>query len=289
MSETVTNEIIKTLLRGSRRAPLDGLHETGDAWSLGSSVRIDKRYPLFSDGFERDLLPSSHFYKRWFELAEHGQRGWAIVFQVFPPGTLPWPKAEYFAGWVPPERGDEADRWIEFLNNEIRDRLQRAMLVSAPSPVATGSSGGGEASPPRRTILRVVKVFRELGAGADAPSIVDARGTRPSAHKAEVVAYLRGGTVHTFTMRISDDVFDPRASAGRASLVTDGVYAWPQFLAYYVDKYDVSLPADFEAHMRQRGWAIPDKVDLSTVALPGVDAAQQSADKEPHGPKDVGS
>lgn len=281
MSETVTDETIKTLLRGSRRAPLDGLHETGDAWSLGASVRIDKRYPLFSDGLERDLLPTSHFYKRWFELAEPGQRGWAIVFQVFPPGTLPRPKAEYFVGWVPPERGDEADRWIEFLNHEIRDRLQRAKPASAPDSAATGSSAGGEASSPGRRVLRVFKVFRELGAGADAPSIVDARGTRSPAHKAEVVAYLRAGTVHTFTMRISDDVFDPRATAGRASLVTDGVYAWPQLLAYYVDKYDVSLPADFEEHMRQRAWAIPDKVDLSTVALP-------ERDDGPKGQKDVG-
>lgn len=266
MSHAVTDENIRILLDSIRREPIKGLRETGDAWSLGQSVRIDKRYPLYSDGFEHDLLPSSHFYKRWFEFADTGQKGWAIVFQVFAPGTLPWPKAEYFVGWVPPEQATDATRWIEFLNAEIRARFQGAASATPPTRPAADAP---EASPGRQ-LLRVVKAFRELGAGADAPSIFDARGKRPPAHKAEVVAYLRAGTVHTFTMKVMQDVFDPQLLAGRPSMVTDGAYAWPQLLVYYVDKYDVSLPPDFEEHMRQRGWVSPGRVDLSTVALPSA-------------------
>lgn len=121
---TVTEDVIRVYMRGTED-PSPGIWETAIAWGL-RSVRIDKRHPKFSDGFERDLDPTSHFYKRWFELADIDKRGWAIVFQVAPPESTQREVAEYFCGWVPPERGDEADQWISFLNDQIKDRLRAA-------------------------------------------------------------------------------------------------------------------------------------------------------------------
>ena len=116
--------------------------------------------------------------------------------------------------------------------------------------------------------LTMVGNFREMGYVRDAPSLVDARGKRSAAHRAEVVAYLRGGTSYTVSPGPVRDLFDPTRFAGTAGIRTDGVFAWPDFLAYYVERYDVELPAAFEAHMRACAWHSPATVDLDPIALP---------------------
>ena len=124
MTAIVTDESIRILLGGSCETPLSGIKETPAVWDLGG-LRIKRRYPEWVAGFARDLYPQSHFYKRWFALPTTAQRGWAVIFQVRPVAeAAPDQKVEYLAGWVQPERADEADRWIEFLNSEIRKRLQ---------------------------------------------------------------------------------------------------------------------------------------------------------------------
>lgn len=119
-------------------------------------------------------------------------------------------------------------------------------------------------------MLKYVGNFVELGYDdhPDAPSILAARGKRVSTHKAEVVAYLRGGTTLVFSPGRDPDVLDAGRLAGSPSVATDGIYVWPRTLAYYVDTYDVALPAEFEEHMRRNGWVAPDDVDRSSVELP---------------------
>jgi hypothetical protein len=110
--------------------------------------------------------------------------------------------------------------------------------------------------------------FREAGYVKDAPSLAAAQGKRTAANKERVVTYLRAGTSYTVSPGPVADLFDPTQHAGTAGILTDGVYAWPHFLAYYVDRYDVELPAEFEQHMRERSWSPPTKVDLDPIALP---------------------
>ena len=116
--------------------------------------------------------------------------------------------------------------------------------------------------------LTMVGNFRELGYLWDAPSLLDARGKRSAAHRAEVVAYLRCGTRYLVSPGPVRDVFDPTRFAGTASVLTDGVFAWPDALAHYVERYDVELPAAFEEHMRACAWRPPATVELDPVALP---------------------
>lgn len=118
---------IKIVLQGILVEPSTGLYETGGFWGLqSSSVRINKRFPEFSAGFNWDLAPTSHFYKRWFDYPDLGKRGWMIMFQVHPPDEPGHRPAEYICAWVPPDREKDADQWIDFLNAEIRDRLRTA-------------------------------------------------------------------------------------------------------------------------------------------------------------------
>ena len=53
--------------------------------------------------------------------------------------------------------------------------------------------------------------------------------------------------------------------------MTDGVYVWPSYLAYYVDNYDIELSHEFGAHMRACNWNLPRLIDVKQLKLPFVD------------------
>jgi hypothetical protein len=119
--------------------------------------------------------------------------------------------------------------------------------------------------------LKYVGNFQELGWDDDpsAPCMADCRGGRLGPNKQNVVDYLRAGATIVFSPGIDADVFDRNQSAGTSSMVTDGTYVWPAVLAYYVDKHDVALPAEFEAHMEAHGWRVPEWIDKSSLLMPG--------------------
>lgn len=121
-----------------------------------------------------------------------------------------------------------------------------------------------------KTMLKYVGNFIELGYDnhPNAPSLALSRGKRTTAKKEEVVAYLRAGVTFVFSPGLDEDVLDPRKYADSASVLTDGVYAWQKTLAYYVDTYDVALPAEFEAHMRRNRWTVPSGIDKLALELP---------------------
>ena len=120
------------------------------------------------------------------------------------------------------------------------------------------------------TTLRYVGNFFELGYDHQptAPRLRASRGKRSRGHKAEVLAYLRAGTTYIASPGIDRDFFDERRRSDTRSLMTDGVYVWPELLSYYVDEHDVELPDEFEEHMAASGWKAPDTVDLTHLALP---------------------
>jgi hypothetical protein len=125
-----------------------------------------------------------------------------------------------------------------------------------------------DAPPPVRVVvdeadLRRVGWFRETGF-EDMPSLVDARDKRRRAHTGDVARYLKGGRIHIASAEIVEDGLDGAAprTAGTKSLRTDGMFLWPDSLAYYVTRYLVALPEEFEEHMRLKDWILPDEVEV---------------------------
>jgi hypothetical protein len=101
-----------------------------------------------------------------------------------------------------------------------------------------------------------------------APSLVEQRGKRPAANKERVVAYLKAGVAFVVSPGFDEDFFAPPKTAAVSTIRTDGEYAWPSALAYYVENYDVGLSPDFEAHMQRNQWKVPDKIDPRSLELP---------------------
>lgn len=132
MRTAVTDDVIRTLISSAgRRDPLEGLHENGSEWGLGT-FGILKHGAGYSDGWGHSLRPESRFYKRWFEFPDLDKRGWAIIFRIFDPVGEPAHQYESFPGWVPADRAAEADEWIAFLNARIAERLSASAAQPTP-------------------------------------------------------------------------------------------------------------------------------------------------------------
>ncbi len=125
---------------------------------------------------------------------------------------------------------------------------------------------GTDAATSPKTHVKRVGFFRELGYD-EMPSIDESRGQPGTANTERVVRYLKAGKVFVFSPGLMRDVFDRRSAAGTRSILTDGVYAWPDSLAYYVDRYAVALPADFEQHLASRQWEPPEEVQVERLTL----------------------
>jgi len=148
----------------------------------------------------------------------------------------------------------------------------RCIVCAGSGQVPHGTAARLDARSGSTTTAKLMLVgnFREMGYGdvADAPSLVDLRGERTSQNKEEVVAYLRNAKSLSFSPGLVPDFFEPLRLIGTHTMRTDGVYVWPDFLASYVETYDIKLPDDFERHMAHRRWRIPVDLDVSRLSVP---------------------
>jgi hypothetical protein len=269
------DEALKPLVR--TYPPMAPLEEKDQFWLVGQ-LRLFKHRPHFHYGFGGTLTQDSAFRTHRFSYPDVPVDGVALILRGFVHAS--GEPEEFFAGWLPADHESELDRWTSFLNQQIAQRLAgvpyeggpAAAPAIAPPPRVGAAPPAAPLPTQRRPIspnnhyssmqaarekgLIPVGFFRELGNGEpDAPSLVEARGRRDPAHKAEVVAYLRGGeTLLTWMGAGDEDYFAPGKFFGPERICEDGVYAWPVALSNYVELYSVALPSGFETHMRHRQW-----------------------------------
>ena len=266
MNGIYQDEDIKISL-GTHLTPLNGIEELGTEWNLGS-LTIDKRRPAWRMGWGGRLTSASHLRKQRFDFANTNQRGWALIFRSFDRDAKTGLPEEFFVGWVPPEREADADRWIDFLNSQIKDRLvgklstptqsqrsaQSATREREPQPrnLPASNSASTESFP----TLTPVGCFAEMGYRSGL-SLVAARGKRSPTNKDRVLRYLDSGSLIKGHLGVYEDYFDASSLCGSLSLYTDGMYVWPDYLRHYVKRYDVELPLEFEQHMEANNWEVP--------------------------------
>ena len=91
--------------------------------------------------------------------------------------------------------------------------------------------------------------YDEFAPGMGFPSIKDHIQDEPHKSKAAILKHLRGGNVHMVTASRIVDVFSGETTNVELVFMDDGKYSWSSKIPYYVDKYNLQLPKDFENHI----------------------------------------
>lgn len=69
--------------------------------------------------------------------------------------------------------------------------------------------------------------------------------------KDKVISYLRSGTVDMVSAAAPVDVFTGEKIAPEKLGMNDGTFMWWDMLSYYVERYNLRLPEEFERHILQ--------------------------------------
>lgn len=114
--------------------------------------------------------------------------------------------------------------------------------------------------PPKRRMTSI-GFFREFEHGRpDGPSLREAMRDSGKPGESRIAAYLRDAPILLHALGPVTDVFEPTGDYICApNIRTDGVYAWPEDLAYYVERYHVELPAEFLKHIAAAKWKPPSR------------------------------
>ena len=116
-------------------------------------------------------------------------------------------------------------------------------------------------------ILKPVGFFRELSYGSPAgPSIYDTL-TSPLSDECQILEYLRTGIAFTWAPGLENDILAPEKVIGSICILTDGVWAWPDSLRYYLENYHVVLPQEFVEHVQSRNYVVPSPDEINTNEL----------------------
>jgi hypothetical protein len=76
---------------------------------------------------------------------------------------------------------------------------------------------------------------------------------------ARLVGYLRGGQPLLLTTARKNDVLTPaRGAVVPMNFRTDGQWIWSDATAYYLEQYGLAPDADLVAHIRHRGFVVPE-------------------------------
>jgi hypothetical protein len=88
------------------------------------------------------------------------------------------------------------------------------------------------------------------------------------ANAEKIVSYLKRGICVAGCPKFVPDIFDPTSKVAlTVDMYTDGSFLWQGQLAYYVQKYHLSLPPDFVEHMASRGWEPPKRGEIDLKSL----------------------
>ena len=85
-----------------------------------------------------------------------------------------------------------------------------------------------------------------------------------------MLAYVSSGRLYVASAGVVADYYVPAGQPiGSGDILTDGVWAWPDDLPYYIRHYHVALPEDFVSQMRANHWHVPElgPGELSALSL----------------------
>ncbi len=111
--------------------------------------------------------------------------------------------------------------------------------------------------------------FRELTHGDPmGPSLKDLIGAPQHGVDPRVTSYLNQGRLFIACPgHVTDFISGAPEPICSPNILTDGTWAWPEDLIYYVQKYQVQLDFKFLKHVESLEYQFPKTIDLSVCSL----------------------
>lgn len=120
------------------------------------------------------------------------------------------------------------------------------------------------------SLVKKIGFFFELPLQQRIDALRSICGAAPHPDEEKIIGYLESGSVYGAMPGVEEDVLaHPLQIIGPTHIQTDGVWAWPQTLTYYVRRYHIALPEEFVAHMGLSNWKCSTNVDASRLMLEG--------------------
>jgi hypothetical protein len=91
--------------------------------------------------------------------------------------------------------------------------------------------------------------YDELNPGRNFPKLTDSFEKEAYPGKNDVIHFLKNGTVDLARVSKAKDVFTGAFIPTEVLVMHNGDFCWSNTLAYYVEKYNLRLPKDFESHI----------------------------------------
>ena len=101
--------------------------------------------------------------------------------------------------------------------------------------------------------MKILNQYKEFGSGMGFPSIKDFFQENKYENQDKIVAYLKAGKPVMVQTSVAKDVFTGAPLGTEKVFLSDGTYGWNSDLAYYVEKYNLKLPKEFEKHVLTKG------------------------------------
>lgn len=120
-----------------------------------------------------------------------------------------------------------------------------------------------------RKKLKHVGFFRELPHGDPCSiSLIDSIGILSDGVAKRAAGYLDLGVLLVASPGLVTDVLSENKEViGGLGVLTDGAWAWPSDLSFYVGKYKVDLPIEFLRHMESNGFGMIAGIDIAELEL----------------------
>lgn len=85
---------------------------------------------------------------------------------------------------------------------------------------------------------------------------------RKRSNDVKIVDYIKNGFPYVCAAHICYDVFDNQTSIGGYKILTDGLYIWPNYFGYYIEKYNIAVDDDFLEHIKKHNYKLPVEDDI---------------------------
>lgn len=94
--------------------------------------------------------------------------------------------------------------------------------------------------------MKFIGAYKEFNPNKDYPSIKDSFAMSPYEGQGRIVYYLKHGNEDMVSLKIPKDVITGETIPMCIIGMNDGEYTWFNTLAYYVERYNLRLPEEFE-------------------------------------------